>query len=97
MTSRYSECVSLVGGSVAAKRQDCEDKSRDADRLCLSVEDDGRAFDPLARAVPDTGLAVEEREIGGLGIHFVRSLVQDIAYERRGPLNRLTAILSMMK
>ena len=35
MTSRYSECVALVGGSVASKRQDCEDKTRDADRLCL--------------------------------------------------------------
>lgn len=70
---------------------------RDADRLCLSVEDDGRAFDPLAHAEPDTGLEVEEREIGGLGIHFVRSLVQDIAYERRGRLNRLSAILSVMK
>jgi serine/threonine-protein kinase RsbW len=68
---------------------------RTADGLRFSVEDDGRPFDPLARAKPDTGLNLDEREIGGLGIHFVRSLVKDISYERLGRINRLTAVLDI--
>jgi serine/threonine-protein kinase RsbW len=67
------------------------------DGLALSVEDDGRPFDPLAQAKPDTELGVDEREIGGLGIHFVRSLVGDISYRRMDGTNRLTAVLDTVK
>ncbi|MDQ0391153.1 ATP-binding protein [Labrys monachus] len=69
---------------------------READRLRLSVEDDGRPFDPLAAAAPDVSLALDDRDIGGLGIHFVRSLVQEIAYERREGRNCLTALFEMV-
>jgi serine/threonine-protein kinase RsbW len=61
--------------------------------LAVTVEDDGRPFDPLGLAAPDTGLSLEEREIGGLGIHLVRNLVRSIAYERRAGCNRLSAVL----
>jgi len=63
------------------------------DGVRFSVEDNGRPFDPLGQAKPDTEASVEDRPIGGLGIHFVRSLVQDIAYERVNETNRLTAVL----
>jgi len=59
----------------------------------FSVEDNGRPFDPLAQAKPDTEAGLEDRPIGGLGIHFVRSLVRDITYQRLGGINRLTAVL----
>jgi serine/threonine-protein kinase RsbW len=62
--------------------------------LYLSIQDDGRPFDPLSQAPPDTALNLEDRKIGGLGIHFVRNMVQDITYERTDTLNRLTARLS---
>ena len=61
-----------------------------ADRIRLLVEDDGRPFDPLAAPLADTAAGVEERPIGGLGIHFVRSKMDGMAYERDGDLNRLT-------
>ena len=67
------------------------------DGLALSIEDDGRPFDPLAHAKPDTELGVEERGIGGLGIHFIRSLVENISYRRDGRINRLTAVLDTVK
>ncbi|MBX3133508.1 MAG: ATP-binding protein [Gemmatimonadaceae bacterium] len=48
----------------------------------------GAAFDPLARAAPDTTLSVEDRPIGGLGIHsIVRRLVDDVRYRRDGDHN----------
>ena len=62
-------------------------------RLHLSIEDDGEPFDPLAKDAPDTGLDLEDREIGGLGIHLVRRMVTAIAYARQGGRNRLDAVL----
>ena len=58
--------------------------------ITLVVEDEGIPFDPLARPAPDTTLPLEAREIGGLGIHIVRTLMDDVRYERRGGRNVLT-------
>jgi len=66
---------------------------RQRDEISLSVEDDGRPFDPLAHPKPNIDLGLEDRPIGGLGIHFVRSLVKDISYRRLDKINRLTAVL----
>ena len=66
---------------------------RQRDEIRLSVEDDGRPFDPLAQAKPNIDLRLEDRPIGGLGIYFVRSLVRDISYQRLNRINRLTAVL----
>ena len=64
--------------------------SVDDQTLTLTVEDDGHEFDPLAREDPDLTLAVEDRPIGGLGIHLLRNLSDGISYERREGVNRLT-------
>jgi serine/threonine-protein kinase RsbW len=61
--------------------------------LFLQFEDDGPAFDPLALAAPDTEAELEERDVGGLGIHLVRTMAREIRYERAGPLNRLDLTL----
>ena len=60
-----------------------------ADRLRISFVDDGRPFDPLAFRGPDLEEATEERGIGGLGIHIVRSLVHQARYRREGDRNLL--------
>ena len=60
-----------------------------AGRLRISFVDDGRAFDPLAFRGPDLAGATDERGIGGLGIHIVRSLVHQARYRRRGDRNHL--------
>lgn len=57
------------------------------DRLKVTLTDDGTPFDPIARAVPDTTLSVEDRPIGGLGIHLVRQLVDEVSYDRRDDRN----------
>ena len=58
-------------------------------RAWVEVVDDGPAFDPIAAAAPDTSLSVEDRDVGGLGIHLVRQLSDEVAYERRENRNRL--------
>jgi anti-sigma regulatory factor (Ser/Thr protein kinase) len=52
----------------------------------LEFTDDGRPFDPLAAAPPDPGV----REIGGLGIVLIRSLVDALEYARVGSSNVLS-------
>ena len=58
---------------------------------CFTAElvDDGVAFDPLAAGEPDLDAELEEREIGGLGIHFVRVVMDSVDYRREKDQNRL--------
>jgi serine/threonine-protein kinase RsbW len=58
-------------------------------RVTVEVVDDGVAFDPTAAAAPDTSLDVEDRDVGGLGVHLVRKLMDEVAYRREGERNRL--------
>ncbi|HEY1736548.1 MAG TPA: ATP-binding protein [Methylovirgula sp.] len=59
------------------------------DTIAAEIIDDGTAFDPLARATPDTTKSIEEREIGGLGIHFIRTVMDKIEYCRIDGHNHL--------
>ena len=58
-----------------------------ADRVRLKVTDDGSPFDPFARAAPDTSLPLADRRIGGLGIHLVREMMDEVSYQRLGDRN----------
>lgn len=59
------------------------------DTLGIDLTDDGIAFDPLARADPDTRAPLETRPIGGLGIYFVKQLMDSVEYERLDGKNHL--------
>jgi anti-sigma regulatory factor (Ser/Thr protein kinase) len=56
----------------------------------VEVEDDGQPFNPLEAAEPDTAGPLEDRPVGGLGIHLVRTLMDGLEYTRQGDRNRLT-------
>ena len=58
----------------------------------ISFVDDAPPFDPLTSGVPDLDAPGEERPIGGLGIHIVRSLVDQARYCRRAGRNHLHLI-----
>lgn len=61
-------------------------------RLTVTISDDGIPFNPLGAGVPDTSLPLESRAIGGLGIHLVRNLVDEVSYQRRIGRNVLTLV-----
>jgi len=63
--------------------------SCNGDDLTLEVEDDGVPFNPLKAPPPDITKPIEERRIGGLGIHLVRTIMNTLEYERRGEKNHL--------
>jgi serine/threonine-protein kinase RsbW len=58
--------------------------SLDNNNIGIEIKDDGKAFDPLQEneASEEVGKSIEERKIGGLGIHFVKKLMDDIEYKR---------------
>ena len=61
--------------------------------LVVVLEDDGIAFDPFTAApAPDLEASVEERRIGGLGVYFVKTLMDEATYERLDSHNRITLI-----
>jgi anti-sigma regulatory factor (Ser/Thr protein kinase) len=62
---------------------------RGADRVEVEVEDDGRPFDPLQAPPPDLTLPLERRPIGGLGIHLIRNLMDEVSYARHDGRNVL--------
>ena len=59
------------------------------EEVTAEVEDDGRPFNPLEAAAPDTSKPLEERPVGGLGIHLLRKLMDDVEYKRQQGKNLL--------
>ena len=61
--------------------------------LTIEVLDDGHPFDPLQDSPnPDLAATIEDRPVGGLGIHLVRNLMDDLHYQRDAGRNRLTLV-----
>jgi anti-sigma regulatory factor (Ser/Thr protein kinase) len=58
--------------------------------IIASVADRGAPFNPLLAPEPDLAAGLEQRDVGGLGIHLVRRLVNSMEYERREGQNYLT-------
>ena len=58
--------------------------------LTAIIEDDGEPFNPLKKKAVKHPKNVDSAKIGGLGIHITRELVEEVSYERKGRLNRLT-------
>jgi serine/threonine-protein kinase RsbW len=56
----------------------------------VEVEDDGREFNPLSLPLVDTSAPLEQRAIGGLGIHMVRQFMDSVGYRRESGRNILT-------
>jgi anti-sigma regulatory factor (Ser/Thr protein kinase) len=58
--------------------------------LQARIEDDGRPFDPTAAGAPDLEASLEERPVGGLGMHLVRTLMDAVQYSRVRDRNVVT-------
>jgi serine/threonine-protein kinase RsbW len=63
----------------------------------VTIEDDGRAFDPLSAPTPDVRVPPSCRHEGGLGIHLVRTLTDPMTYRRVGGRNVVEAVVAAAK
>lgn len=55
----------------------------------MEVVDDGIAFDPTTIPPADVNAPIDDRPIGGLGMHLIRATMDRIAYQRREGRNHL--------
>jgi serine/threonine-protein kinase RsbW len=63
--------------------------SMEAGEVCVHVEDDARPFNPLDYPHPNVSAPLTERQVGGLGIHLVRHLMDEVDYKRENGKNIL--------
>ncbi len=63
------------------------------DAVTIEITDDGQPFNPLEDApVPDVSAPLEDRPVGGLGVFLVRSMMDDLRYQRELGRNHLTLV-----
>ncbi len=62
----------------------------DATTVQMTISDDSTPFDPLSRDAPDTTLDLDSRGIGGLGIHLIRTMMDEVSYRLSDGQNHLT-------
>ena len=56
--------------------------SHENETVIIRVEDSGVAFNPVAIDTPEPINSIEKCKIGGLGIHIIKRLMDDINYKR---------------
>lgn len=65
----------------------------DAEAVTIDILDQGRSFDPLHDApVPDVNAPLEERTVGGLGIHLAKTMMDELSYHREDSRNHLQLV-----
>ena len=61
--------------------------------VTIKLVDQARPFDPLQDAPqPSIDASVEDRQVGGLGVHFVKQLMDEMTYKRENGKNCLTLV-----
>lgn len=63
-------------------------------RLILEIWDNGEPFNILDVPDPDVTADISDREIGGLGVFFVKEMVDEARYRRTGNSNILTLVFN---
>ncbi|WP_309399526.1 ATP-binding protein [Cerasicoccus maritimus] len=65
--------------------------SMEGEFVVATMTDNGKEFNPLTDAKdPDLESAIEEREIGGLGIFFLKQMMDELDYQYVDGRNQLT-------
>jgi serine/threonine-protein kinase RsbW len=59
-------------------------------KFTVQLRDNGTPFDPKTVQNPDVDAPLEDREIGGLGIYFIKRYIQTVKYAANGKENELT-------
>jgi anti-sigma regulatory factor (Ser/Thr protein kinase) len=54
---------------------------RNETQVLVSLRDRARPFDPMQVPEPDLTIPLEQRKLGGMGIFFVRKLIDQVDYQ----------------
>jgi serine/threonine-protein kinase RsbW len=55
--------------------------------LTADIKDDGKPFDPRKSTPKPSRGTIQSRAVGGLGLHFVKTLMDEVGYMRMGRNN----------
>lgn len=77
------------GGVPAGELAATVELSTESDDWVVFIRDRGKEYNPLLREDPDTTLPAEQRQIGGLGVHFCKKLTDAQSYAREDGCNVL--------
>ena len=69
-------------------------RRRDEDVIVV-IKDRAKPFDPTSVPPPDLDASLEERKIGGLGVYFMKTLVDEVKYEFKDGKNVLTMVVKL--
>lgn len=87
--------VNICNYAYSGEQGDVEVRCKvDDDYFIIEIADSGIPFDVNTLAEPDTTAALAEREIGGLGIFFMKKMMDDVRYRRENDQNILSLILN---
>lgn len=64
----------------------------DGGDVTVEIIDSGKPFNPLEIPEPDTHASLEDRPVGGLGVHLARRLMTRVEYRREAGKNRLVML-----
>ena len=81
--------VISYGGDSSHKPRITLHLSQQNDLLSMEISDNGIAFDPLTAPPPDLESDLDDRSIGGLGVHLVRELMDNVSYRYKDGRNHL--------
>jgi len=62
------------------------------DQFEIRVVDDGREFNPVDFTATGLDASLEDRNIGGLGLHLLRSMSDRFTYQRRDGRNHMSLV-----
>ncbi|MFH1350073.1 MAG: ATP-binding protein [Pseudomonadota bacterium] len=69
-------------------------RMEDDSRLIIEIQDNGIPFDSTSLADPKLNETVSDRKIGGLGVFFIKRMVDEVQYRRDCESNILTFIFN---
>jgi anti-sigma regulatory factor (Ser/Thr protein kinase) len=91
----FTNIVEHAYGGESSEQVECTCEFT-VDRLIIILHDCGLPFDPTLVPEPDLDAPLEERETGGLGIFFMRKLMDEVHFspgsKKTGNCNTLTMI-----
>ncbi len=71
--------------------------SHDNGKISVKLEDSGIPFDPASRQMSTPETKIEDCKIGGLGLHLVKKIMDEITYQRCGKKNIITLVKNVSK
>jgi anti-sigma regulatory factor (Ser/Thr protein kinase) len=68
---------------------------KEGKKISIILKDEGTPFDPNTVKMPDVKASAEDRDIGGLGVFFIKKFMDEFHYEYKDNKNILTMVMKI--